>query len=164
MKLHLESDLSFDPATAWSIFESPEFEARLEDATDLVCTLLEERMEGAIKVRRLKYESKRDLPAIAGKALGMKRLTYEQHNRFDAEKSALSWKVVLPVLTDRVSVSGVTTILPTPTGARRVVDGDIEVRMRLVGGQIEKAVVAEFERGMVRAVDLVREIHREKSA
>ena len=164
MKLYLASDLDFSPETAWSIFESPEFEKRLEDATDLVCTVLEEKMEGEIKVRRLKYESKRDLPKMVAKALGASRLTYEQHNRFDPAKSQLTWKVVLPVLADRVKAGGTTTISATSKGARRVVDGDVTVKMRLIGGQIEKAVVAEFERGMARAVDLVRDIHREQNS
>lgn len=164
MKLYIESELDFDPATAWEIFESDEFGARLEQATDLVCTVLETRMEGDVKVRRLRYASKKDLPAIAAKAMGMPRLTYEQHNRFDAKKSQLSWQVFLPVMTDRVSVRGKTTITATPEGSRRVVDGDIEVRVRLVGGQIEKTVVGEFEKSMARAVDVARQIHRERSA
>lgn len=162
MKLSVTSELDFDPATAWGIFESKEFESRLEGATDVVVELIEERMEGAIKVRRLKYRSKRELPAIVQKALGTKALAWEQHNRMDPSKSQLSWVVKLPVLSDRVNVSGTTTITATPGGSRRVVDGDITVEMRLVGGQIEKAVVAEFERSMLRAVDVARAIHRER--
>lgn len=164
MKLYLASDLDFDPKTAWAIFESSEFEKRLEDTTDLVCTVLEEKMEGDVKVRRLRYESKRDLPKVVAKALGQPRLTYEQHNRFDPSTSQLTWKVILPVLTDRVNAGGTTTITATPNGSRRVVDGDVTVRMRLIGGQIEKTVVGEFERGMARAVDLARQIHKEQGA
>ena len=162
MKLYVASDLSFDPATAWVIFESKEFESRLEDATDLVCEVLEERMEGEVKVKRLKYVSRRELPAIASKALGAKNLTYEQTNRFDRAKSQLSWTVHLPLAGDRVKVQGVTTISPTSEGSKRVVDGDISVQVRFIGGQIEKVVVAEFERSMGRAVDLARDIHRER--
>lgn len=164
MKLFVESDLAFDPVTAWEIFESKEFEARLEEATDLVCEVLDEQMEGAVKVKRLKYVSRRELPTIAAKALGSKNLTYEQVNRFDPAKSELSWQVFLPVVGDRVSVSGITRISPAPGGAKRVVDGEINVRIRLIGGQIEKAVVGEFERSMGRAVDLARQIHAERSA
>ena len=163
MKLYLESDLAFDPATAWSIFESKEFEARLEQATDLVCEVLDETMEGGVQVKRLRYTSRRELPAMVARALGSKNLTYEQVNRYDAARSELAWTVKLPVMADRVSVAGVTRITPTTSGSKRVVDGDISVRVRLVGGQIEKAVVAEFERSMLRAVDLARAIHDEQA-
>ena len=63
---------------------------------------------------------------------------------------------------DRVTVKGATTMTATPEGCRRVVDGEITVRMRLVGGQIEKAVVAEFEKSMARAVDIARELIAEQ--
>ena len=48
MKLYLESDLAFDPVTAWEIFESDEFGQRLEDATDLVCSVLDSGSDGDI--------------------------------------------------------------------------------------------------------------------
>lgn len=162
MKLYLESDLAFDPATAWAIFESKEFEARLEEATDLVCEVLGETTEGSVQVKHLRFTSKRELPAMVARALGSKNLTYEQVNRYDAARSELAWSVQLPVMADRVSVGGVTRITPAPGGAKRVVDGEISVRVRLVGSQIEKVVVAEFERSMARAVDLARAIHAEQ--
>ena len=163
MKLYVASDLDFDPETAWEIFESDEYGRRLEQATDLVCTVLSEGRDGDIATRHVRYVSKRELPGMVAKALGSKSLTYEQHNRFDAARSRMDWRVVIPA-SDRVQVSGITTITATPTGSRRVVDGDITVQVRLIGGQIEKAVVAEFERSMRRAVDLVRQIHDERSA
>lgn len=162
MKLYIESDLAFDPATAWEIFESKAFEDRLEEATDLVCEVLEERHEGGVKIKKLRYRSKRELPKMVAKALGSKNLTYEQVNSFDAEKSELRWDVYLPVMSDRVTVGGTTRISDAPGGAKRVVDGEINVRVRLIGGQIEKVVVAEFERSMGRAVDLARQIHAER--
>ncbi|TNE87161.1 MAG: DUF2505 family protein [Deltaproteobacteria bacterium] len=164
MKLYLESDLAFDPATAWEIFESSEYADRLEDATDMSVELLEERMEGDVKVRKLRYRSKRELPRMVAKALGSKNLTYEQVNRFDRNRSELTWQVFLPVVADRVTVEGTTRISEAPGGAKRVVDGDIEVRVRLVGGQIEKVVAGEFERSMGRAVDLAKEIYAERNA
>lgn len=163
MKLYIESALDFDPETAWDIFESDEFSARLESATDLVCTVLNEGTDGDVQTKTLRYASKRELPGMVAKALGSKHLAYEQHNRFDPAKSELVWKVIIPG-TDRVDVSGVTTIAASGSGSKRVVDGDITVRVRFIGGQIEKAVVAEFERSMRRAVDLARDIHRERNA
>lgn len=163
MKLYVESLLPVDPATAWQIFESPEFEQRLEAQTNLKCEVLEARQDGPDKTfRRLRYTSGTELPKMVGKALGAKHLTYEQHNHFDRSTGTMKWTVLLPVLGDRVSVGGTTTIVTHPDGCQRTVDGDISVKMRLIGGQVEKAVVSEFEKSMGRAVDIVRDIIRER--
>lgn len=162
MKLRVVSEFPFDPATTWEIFESEAFGERLEAATDLKREVIERREEGGILIRRLRMQSHRDLPAMVGRALGMKRLTYEQENRFDPAKSRLTWKVFLPVMKDRISVSGTTIVTPTEEGSLRVVDGDISVRIKLIGGQIEKAVVAEFERSMGRAVDVARSVYEDE--
>lgn len=161
-KLLVESRLPVSPEVCWEVFESDAFRARLADHTGLSSELLEERSDGPVLVRRLKFLSGRDLPTVVAKALGAKRLSYEQENRLDLAKSRLDWVVRLPVLGDRVSVSGVTTITPDGTGSKRVVDGTIEVRMALVGGQIEKAVVGEFQKSMERAVDLARAMIAER--
>lgn len=162
MKLYVESLLPVDPATAWSLFESSEFEQRLEAKTNLKCEVLESRDEGNGTFRRLRYTSGTELPTMVAKALGSKNLTYEQHNRFDRSTGTMQWTVQLPVAADRVSVSGTTSITAHDGGSKRVVDGEIVVRMRLIGGQIEKAVVGEFEKSMARAVDIVRDLIQEK--
>lgn len=161
-KLFVESHLPVDAATAWDLFESDAFRDRLAAHTGLTSEVLESREEGSVQIRRLRFTSANELPAIAAKAMGMKHLTYEQTNRFDASASRLDWTVSLPVLADRVRVAGVTTIQDAAGGCKRVVDGTIEVQMRLIGAQVEKIVVGEFEKSMQRAVDLVRDMIRER--
>ena len=161
MRLHVESTLDMDPATAWGFLESDAFRERLQARANVRVDLLSERTEGRVTIRQLRYVSGNELPSIAAKILGSKQLTYEQTNRLDLERSRLEWTVKLPVAGDRVSVRGVTTITATPTGCHRVVEGQITVAIPLVGGRIEAAVVAEFEKSMGRAVEIVRELAAE---
>lgn len=164
MKLYVESTLPIDPEGGWKIFESEAFDARLREQTRMTIERISETQEGEhVVVRVLKYTSGTDLPALVAKALGSKRLTYEQTNRMDYAANRLDWAVQLPVLSDRVTVKGSTSMTATPDGCRRVVDGEITVRMRLVGGQIEKAVVAEFEKSMGRAVEIARDLIAEQA-
>lgn len=160
-KLFVESQFNDPPAAVWDVFESDAFRDRLSAETGLVQELLEERNEGDVQIRRVKFTSGNDLPKLVAKALGAPRLSYEQTNRFDPANNKLDWSVDLPMLGDRVSVEGVTRLTPTDAGCRRTVDGSIEVRMRMVGGQIEKAVVKEFEKSMVRAVELAKQMLQE---
>ena len=159
MKLYVESHLPVDPESAWKVFESEAFDERLRAETGMTVEKISETPEGdGVVIRKMRFTSGNELPKLVAKALGSKHLTYTQTNRMDYGASRLDWTVELPVLQDRVSVAGVTTIEPAADGCRRVVDGEIHVRMRMVGGQIEKAVVAEFERSMGRAVDIARQL------
>ena len=157
-KLYIESHFDETPDEIWDVFESDAFRDALAEHTGMSSELLEEREEGGVIVRRLKFTSDTDLPGIAAKALGSKRLSYEQTNRFDRAQGRLDWNVVLPGLADRVKVVGTTSITPASDGSTRVVDGTIEVKMRLIGGQIEKVVTDRFEGSMNRAVDLAKEM------
>jgi hypothetical protein len=161
-KLYVESRLPVSPEVAWDVFESEEFRERLWSQTGTKSEVLSERDEGPVQVRKIKFTLARELPGMVAKALGSKHLSYEQENRLDLSKSRLDWVVVLPMLGDRVKVTGITTIEPSGEGSRRVVDGTIEVKMRLIGGQVEKAVVGEFEKSMRQAVDLALQMMRER--
>lgn len=156
-KLILEAQINTDVASAWELFESERFRDRLAAETGLSAELLETRQEGDVEVRRFKYVSGTDLPPVAAKALGAKRLAYEQENRLDMSKSQLSWVIMLP-LGDRVKVSGVTTMTPSGSGSLRRVDGVIEVNIRFIGAQIEKAVVGQFEKSMRRVNEIANEM------
>jgi hypothetical protein len=157
-KLFVESVLHVTPEVAWSVFESDDFRARLAEKTGLSSEVIEERTEGAVQVRVLAFTSGTKLPKIAAKALGTDRLTYHQTNRYDPTRSRLDWDVQVPSLGQRLRVEGETVIEPHPHGSRRTVNGEIEVKLRLVGGQIEKVVANEFRKSMEGAVDLAREL------
>lgn len=160
-KLYVESQLPVNPELAWEIFEGDAFRARLASHTKLTSEVLSESTDGDVQVRTLRFTSATELPKMVAKALGSKSLQYDQTNRLDLAKSRLDWNVVLPNLSDRVSVAGSTIIEPAAGGSRRVVDGTIEVKMRLIGGQIEKVVVGQFEKSMRKAVDVALEMMRE---
>jgi hypothetical protein len=163
VRLFVESVLPVDPATAWDLFESDDFRARLRDRAGVTSEVVWSRTEGATIVRRMRFQSGTELPSMVAKLLGTNHLRYEQENRLEPAASRLSWTVHLPVLSDRVKVAGATTIFPDPEGCRRVLDGVCEVKVALIGGQIEKAVVGEFQKSMARAVEIVREMIEERS-
>jgi hypothetical protein len=161
VKLYVESLLPVDPTTAWRLFESDEFDVRLAQQTNITAEKLEqtETPDGMVS-RRMRYRSATELPSIVAKALGSKNLTYEQTNHMNRNTGTMVWSVQLPI--DRVKVAGTTAITAHPQGCRRVVDGEISVAVPLIGGQIEKAVVGEFEKSMGRAVDIVRQLIAEQ--
>jgi len=162
MTLRNVSQFPVDPATAWSLFESDEFRDRLEAETGIRGTIVEKTQQGAITITKLRYKTKTELPRMAAKLMGTTHLSYEQESRFNPDTSTLSWTVSLPGLGKRVKVHGDTSIHPHPDGCERVLEGTIEVKVRVVGGQLEKLVAGGFGKSMGRAVDVVRAMIRER--
>lgn len=162
MKLHIVSDLPGDPALVWDVFEGAEFQSRLDAQTGLRTEVIETRQEGPVQVRRLRYTSKTELPAMAARALGSSTLSYEQENRFNPSTGTLTWVVKIAMLGDRVKASGDTVITAAAGGSRRVVNGEVTISIPLIGGQIEKVIGGEFEKSMGRAVEIARGLIEER--
>lgn len=133
------------------------FDEVLYETTGVRRELVASREEGGIIIRRLRFVPDRDLPAPAASLLGTKRLTYEQENRFDPARDELAWKVLPTVLPGRLSAQGRFRIEELPGGCEQVIEGEIVVSVPLVGGQIEKAVVAEVERSYARTAVAARQ-------
>ncbi|HMV67119.1 MAG TPA: DUF2505 domain-containing protein [Myxococcota bacterium] len=162
MKLRLVSELPGDPALVWDVFEGEEFQRRLDAQTGLRTEVIDVRQEGTVTIRRLRYASRTELPAVVARALGSSTLSYEQENRLDSATSRLTWVVKIPVLGDRVKASGTTVITPAGAGSRREVEGDVSIAIPLIGGQIEKVIAGEFEKSMGRAVEIARALLDER--
>jgi len=161
MKLRVESRFDVAPEQVWAAFDSEAFHRRLAAETGMERTILEQRDEDGIQVLKTEVKRSKELPKIAAKVLGSKQLTYIQTNRFDAASNRLTWQVEIPAMGDRLQVSGVTSLTPTATGCDRLLEGDVTVRVRLVGGAVEKAIGGEFEKTAQRAVQIVKEILRD---
>ena len=164
MKLYSQADFQADPATVWNVFASQIFMDRLREVTQITQTVLERREEGGLVIERIGNVSAKELPSIMSRALGSRTLTYEQTNRFDPATNRLEWAVQLPVMSNKVDIRGVTTAVVKGSGCVRTVDGVCNVRVPLVGGRIEKAIVSEFTKSYARAADIARALIREQGS
>jgi len=162
MKLYVEDHLPASPSEVWDVFESEEYKERYREETGDTLHLLERTFEGDVEIQRIRNEPRRELPGVVARVLGTNKLTFVQVNRLNRKTSRMEWQVKLDALPDMVSVRGVTSCLEDSGGTKRVIDGEIKVRVPLVGGQIERIVVAEFEKSMRRAVDLGLEMIEER--
>ena len=156
--LQVTSEFPAPPEAVWAVFDSEEYQAKLRAQSGLLKTVLEEREEGGIVHRRTKVEREKPLPKIFAKALGSDRLTYFQVDRFDAQTNTLEWRVEVPAMGERLSVGGVTRMEVIPTGSRRVLRGEVTVKIPVLGKRMEKAVAEDFQASAERAVALVRSL------
>lgn len=157
MKLHVRHRFDCAPETFWKMYWDDAFDAQLRKESAVQRDVLEERTEGDVLVRRVRLTPDRELPGAVATLLGTKKLVYEQENRWDRKTSTMHWKVIPTILPGKLDAKGTFQVIPAGTGCEQVVDGNISVNVMLVGGQIEKAVVAEVEKSYAKMAETCRE-------
>lgn len=157
MKLLVRHRFDCTPERFWQMYWDPDFEAALRQQAAVQRELLEERREGDVVVRRLRFTPDRELPAAAAAVLGARKLVYEQENRWDERARVLHWRVIPTLLPGKLDAHGQFRVEAVPGGCEQLVEGDIQVNVRFVGGQIEKLVVAEVEKSYDKTAASCRE-------
>lgn len=130
------------PCTAdvfWQMFWDEEYDRMVSQSAGVTRETLWEREEGSDKVWRMRFTPDQELPTMVAKAVGTNKLVYEQVSRLTKE-NVLHWEVFPAVVPDKVTAKGTMRVVEHGTGIDRVVDGIIEVRIRLIGSRIEKAI------------------------
>ena len=158
MKLKMVNEFACSPEVLWDIFESPEFDQRLEEETGVRREVLETRTEGDVEYKKLRCISLKEIPAMMKKALGTEQFEFEQENRLDRTKGVLEWKVNTPFLSDRVDAGGKTEVEAMEKGSRRIVTGDISIRLPIVGAKIEKKLSGNIEESYKKAAEIAHKM------
>lgn len=157
MKLFVRHTFECTPERFWEMYWDPGFDAALGREAAVMREVLEERTEGRVVVRRVRFTPDRELPGPVAALIGAKKLVYEQENRWDPDSGKMSWKVIPTVLPGKLEASGQFFVRGITGGCEQIVEGDITVNVRFIGGQIEKSVVAEVERSYDRTAAICRE-------
>lgn len=157
VKLYVRHTFPCDPETFWRMYWDDDFDAMMRRESTVERELLEQREVGGVLIRRVRFTPQRELPGPAAKVLGSKKLIYEQENRWDREASRMNWRVVPTVLPGKLDAKGTFVVKPAAGGCEQIVDGEITVNVMFIGGQIEKAVVAEVEQSYDKMAVVARE-------
>lgn len=156
MKLLVRHAFSCSTDAFWKMYWDDAFDAMLRKESAVQREVLEERTEGSVLVRKVRLTPDRELPGPVATLLGTKKLVYDQENRWDKATSTMSWRVIPTILPGKLDANGTFKVVRTPTGCEQVVEGVISVNVMFVGGQIEKAVVAEVEKSYEKMAASVR--------
>ncbi|RAL22411.1 hypothetical protein DL240_11225 [Lujinxingia litoralis] len=146
----------------WDIFDDPEFDRRLEEATGVRREVLQSSTEGAVEHKLLRCVSLKEMPAMMAKALGTESFEFEQANALDRQRGELAWKVKPAVLADRVEAQGVTRVQSEGTGCVRTIEGEISIRIPLVGKKMEGKLSENIKSSYEEAARIAREMVAER--
>jgi hypothetical protein len=145
-----------------SVFDDPTFDVRMAAQTGVVREVLERREDAGETYVRFRVLINKEVPAVMAKAIGADRISYDQESRRAAGSFTIAWNIIPMVLAKKFDGSGSTTIRATAGGCERVIEGDLVVRVPIIGKQMEAKLVESIEESYNRAAVLAGEMLAER--
>jgi hypothetical protein len=151
MHFEVQHELSGPPAAVGAILCDPAFHQGLELPDVSAPEVVEHSTSGASCVCKLRYEFTGHLDPIAQKVVAGRKLEWNQDLKLDCEtgRGTLGFSASV----DPKRLNGEATIALDPldgTRTRLTIAGDLRVRIPLLGGRAEKAIVP----GVVRRLEV----------
>lgn len=156
MQIRISHHFPVAPRAYWEGTRDPALDEKIAAAGDIDIVVVARRKDGSHAHEELRVSPRKELPAIAQRALGASRFSYLQIVDSDDDTMSTTWKVLSDVIPDKVRCAGTTRVVPAPDGCERIVEGEIKVSIPLVGGAIEKVVLEQLERSYDRASEVIR--------
>jgi hypothetical protein len=119
--------------------------------------VLEHRVEGDRVVLRVHYRFTADLPSAALRVIDADKLTWVEETTYDLAAATSRSKLLPDHYPDRLQASATATFTAEGTGAVRRIDGELKVRMPLVGGKVEGAIVSGLKEHLVDEARIANE-------
>lgn len=157
MKLSVRHRFDCTPERFWEMYWSESFDEMLNRESTVDRELLWEKDEGGVVTRRVRMTPRKELPRAVASLIGSSKLIYEQENAWHRDKGVLYWQVVPTILPGKLEAKGTLEIKPSGGGCEEVVDGNISVNVRFVGGKIEQMVVDEVSASYEKTAQVCRE-------
>ena len=146
--MQFQVDQSFDatPSEVMALYTDAAFYGRLVGLPKIGAPdVLSVEHDGDRVRLKIRYRFTADLPAAALAVLDPNKLTWVEDSSYDLPTNAFSSKLLPDHYPDRLTAGARTRFLladGTTDTTRRLIEGDLKVRMPLVGGKVEGAIVS----------------------
>jgi hypothetical protein len=163
-EIEIRHTLDCDVDTYWKCVFDDEYNRRLY--MDVLkfreCKTLANEDRGATRVRKLHLNPPpADLPAPIAKVIG--DLSWDEEGTFDTKTKRYRFKVRPASMPDKTSIEG--EIWCEPRGEKkceRIAKSNIEVKIFMVGGMVEKRIADDMRKSYEAAVKFTNDYVREK--
>lgn len=158
MRFRVEQVYDAPADAVLDVYCDPAFYGALEGLAKIdTPVVLEHRIEGDHVILAVRYRFAADLPAAAARVLDSSRLTWIERSTIDRTTRATRAELVPDHYADKLRSSATAVIEDLGPGrCRRVVQGELRVRMPLVGGQVERAIVSGLQEHLADEATVVR--------
>lgn len=157
MKLKLEHRFACSPETYWKIATQADVEQEGSRRNDGEIETISDEESDGIRIRRQRFVMNRELPAAMVKVLKTERIGYELETRIDVARHRAEWTITPLVLPDRVQGAGVAVVTPTSDGCLRIIEGDLTIKVPLLGRKMEERLIAEITTSYNTTAEVIRE-------
>jgi hypothetical protein len=126
-----------------SVYTDPAFYERLVGLSKIgEPKVLAHEADGDRVVLRVHYRFTADLPSAATRVIDPRKLTWVEETIYDLPAATSRSRLLPDHYPDRLTASATAVFTAAGTGSQRTIDGDLKVRMPLVGGKVEGAIVS----------------------
>jgi len=107
--------------------------------------LLDQKRNGDRAHQRIRYRFTAELSSAVTRVVDPAKLTWIDDARYDLVSHTSHHRIVPDNYADRLQATYDVTLEPLGDSTRRVVDGELKVRVQLVGGRVERVIVDGIE-------------------
>jgi len=153
-----------DPAAFWRCYFDEEHEARLDEALGLQAReVLEDTDDGTTRLLRYRVVPKRQIPGWL-RAVTRAGLEYDEESIFYKADNRIEISIRPALMPGRTRIESTYSVVAIEPGrVLRRCEGEIEMRIPVIGGRLERAIVRDMEASYEVAVPLTQaclDLHR----
>ena len=164
MRLSMTHRFPCTPEELWAVFDHPTFNPRMSEITGVQRELLAETNDERGYYGKWRVIANTEIPAVMQKVIGADRVSYEQESRRAKGSNTLAWSIVPMVLAKQFTGNGTTTVRAAEGGSERLIEGELVVRVPVLGKQMETKLVESVEKSYAQAAELALTMLRERAA
>jgi hypothetical protein len=151
VKFEIAHVFALAPDAYEALFFDEEFWAALGRELRLGRELLRlDRSEARI-VRHVRCAPDQDPATPEGKALSDNRASFVEELDYDRRARRGEWRTIPNLFRERLKTRGTIELQAAPEGTRRIVRGEVDVKLYGLGRLVEKRVVKEIEKSYAAA-------------
>ncbi len=162
MRFRLTHHFESTPEALWAITDDEAFERRLGEASKTQRVTVADDLIDGERVLRRRITVDRKIPRPMQRAIGSDAITYDQITRRRPGENVLHWSIEPVVLRGRFTGRGTTRVIVTGDGCDRVIEGELTIRVPLLGPKMERRLVDDVSASYERAAELIRETLRSR--
>lgn len=106
----------------------------------------EEDLGGGRKKWRFKVVAGGEIPPAARKVMTEEMLTWHEDARFEPAEHCIHWTITPFKMADKFDCKGIWKLTPRGEGTHRVIEGELTIKVPLVGKVVEQFIVGELKR------------------
>jgi hypothetical protein len=163
VRFRLEQPLPATPEAAIEALVDPDLLAKLAELPRLGSpTVLERTEDGDVIRLRVRHRFAGHLSPAVTRVVDPNRLVWVEETTYHRAAATATLRILPEHYADRLRAGGTYRFVPDgPGSCTRIIEGEVAVRFPLVGGKVERAIVAGLEDHLREEAALVaRWLHR----